>query len=65
MSQQTETPKSRTSGTNNTAYLMSSVNVWGNRKADINPDEYCVNCEQDARRGHYSFCPVLAVTAGS
>jgi hypothetical protein len=60
----TSEPKSRTSGSKpaqSRAWLVSSVNVWGNKKADINPDEYCVNCEQDTRRGHYSFCPALAV----
>ena len=57
MSQQ----NSRTSATNSPqfhAFLTSTVNVWGNPKADINPDEYCIHCEQDVRRGHYSFCPL-------
>jgi hypothetical protein len=46
--------KSRTSGT-----LRSEYNAWGTKKSDINPDEYCVECEQDTRRGHYEFCPKL------
>lgn len=43
----------------NGEYLLSEYNEWGTLKRDINPDEYCVECEQDIRLGHYSFCPAL------
>lgn len=32
-------------------------NIWGTLKSDIDPDEYCQDCEADIRRGHYDTCP--------
>lgn len=32
-------------------------NIWGTLKSDIDPDEYCQDCEADVRRGHYDRCP--------
>ena len=33
-----------------------NVNVWGTRKSDINPDEFCQDCEHPIP-GHYDNCP--------
>jgi hypothetical protein len=41
-----------------TIITASSTNKWGNKKEDIDPAEYCQECEQSTERGHYSFCPV-------
>lgn len=32
-------------------------NIWGTLKSDIDPNEYCQDCEADIRRGHYDTCP--------
>lgn len=36
---------------------MSEYNLWGTLKADIDPAEYCQECERDTREGHYDICP--------
>lgn len=37
---------------------MDDVSIWGTPKADIDPKEYCQDCERDTREGHYESCPV-------
>lgn len=32
------------------------LSQWGTPKSDIDPDEYCQDCERDTREGHYGFC---------
>lgn len=30
---------------------------WGTPKSDIDPAEYCQDCERRTDEGHYDFCP--------
>lgn len=41
----------------NEAAEASKWNIWGSLKADIDPEEFCVECEQFVPR-HYTTCPL-------
>lgn len=38
-----------------------NTNIWDTNKEDIDPKEYCIECEQDTRLGHYNNCPTNPV----
>lgn len=37
--------------------MAANVNIWGTNKEDIDPKEYCIECEH-SMGSHYNNCPL-------
>lgn len=38
----------------------STRNIWGTPRSDIDPTEYCQDCEKAIEHGHFYTCPTRA-----